>query len=99
MDTTSVVVVCFLHLMFGGLLGVLMSNIFDNTLIKHLEKKLDKAVDDMFDKDLELDHLAEEIGLLNDQLKEYKAKFPDVELPSESDGYVSDSSTELSNTD
>jgi FtsZ-binding cell division protein ZapB len=85
--------------MFGGLLGVLISNIFDNTLIKHLEKKLDKAIDDMFEKDLELDELEEKIGMLNDELNNFKAKFPDVELTADSEGYVSDSSTEQGNTD
>lgn len=99
MDTSAIVAVCFVHLMFGGLVGVLLSNIFDNILMRKLEKQLDKAIDDMFEKDIELDELEEKIGLLNDELKELKAKFPTVEASEEDNGYVSDSSTEAGNTD
>lgn len=99
MDNTVMAAACFVHLMFGGIFGVILSNILDNILLRKLEKQLDKAIDDMFEKDLELDDLEEQVGKLNDELKQLKSKFPDVDVPAENDGYISDSSTEVGNMD
>ena len=99
MDTTAVVTVCVLHLVFGGLVGALISNVFNSILLMRLQKELDKAIDDMFNKDLTLDDLAEEVDRLTSEVDQLKAKFPDVELPADEGGYVSDSSTEADSTD
>lgn len=99
MDNTGIAIVCLVHMMFGGIVGALISNIFDNIRMRSLEKQLEKAIDDMFDKDLELDHLAEEVNKLTSEVNELKSKFPNVDLSEDDNGYVSDSSTEPDNKD
>jgi hypothetical protein len=99
MDNTILAIISITHMVFGGIVGVLISNIFDNILLKRLEKQLEKAVDDMFDKDLELDHLAEEVKNLTNEVNELRSKFPVVEPSDETDAYLSDSSTEADNKD
>lgn len=99
MDNTVIATICFLHIMFGTVLGRVLSRMLDIVLVSRLEKQLQKAVDNMFHKDLQLDRLEDEVKKLTCELEYLKAKFPVVDLPTDNDGYVSDSSTELGSMD
>jgi PBP1b-binding outer membrane lipoprotein LpoB len=99
MDNTGISIACATHMVLGGIIGGMISSILEGVTQRKLEKQLDIAIDDMFNKDLQLDELTEQIKKLTNELNEFKSKFPVVDVSEDVDDYISDSSTELGNMD